>query len=191
MREKGDRYDERFRRLALSGTDVHGEASFVESFEPATVLDAGCGSGRVAIELARRRIRVTGIDVDPEMLDVAIQKAPRLDWRLGDLASVDIGSEEFDLIVCAGNVLLFVELGTEGLVIANLAAHLADGGLLISGFQLDPRRITLDSYDEYCSAQGLELLERWSTWDRQRWEPASSFAVSVHRGHRGHPWAET
>jgi hypothetical protein len=37
----GDDYQARFDRLPASGTDVHGEASFVRVFEPRTVHDAG------------------------------------------------------------------------------------------------------------------------------------------------------
>ena len=46
-------YAERFRRLAASGADVHGEAAFAASLvpAPARVLDAGCGTGRVAVRL--------------------------------------------------------------------------------------------------------------------------------------------
>src|SRR5215207_5999851 len=62
---RGAAYDQRFERLAAAGHDIHGEASFVAGYEPGTVLDAGCGTGRVAIELARRGIRTVGIDLDP------------------------------------------------------------------------------------------------------------------------------
>ena len=40
-------------------------------FEPTTVLDAWCGTGRVAVELARRGVRVVGVDVDASMLATA------------------------------------------------------------------------------------------------------------------------
>ena len=50
---QGDDYQARFDLLAASGQDVHGEATFVRAYSPASVLDAGCGTGRVAIELAR------------------------------------------------------------------------------------------------------------------------------------------
>ncbi|MBV8961292.1 MAG: SAM-dependent methyltransferase, partial [Actinobacteria bacterium] len=58
----GDEYQRRFDALAESGADVHGEATFVAAYSPASVLDAGCGTGRVGIELARRGIEVVGAD---------------------------------------------------------------------------------------------------------------------------------
>lgn len=75
----GDEYQERFDRLAASGADIHGEADLVMSLEPRRVLDAGCGTGRVAIELARRGVAVAGVDVDPGMLETARRRARR--WR--------------------------------------------------------------------------------------------------------------
>jgi 2-polyprenyl-3-methyl-5-hydroxy-6-metoxy-1,4-benzoquinol methylase len=50
---------------------MHGEATFVEGLGVRRVLDAGCGTGRVAIELARRGLDVVGLDADPGMLSAA------------------------------------------------------------------------------------------------------------------------
>src|SRR5438132_6481542 len=89
-RTSGDAYDATYDRRAADGEDVHGEANFVQRFSPASVLDAGCGTGRVGRELARRGLKVVGVDIDPEMLATARGKAPDVDWRLGDLATVDL-----------------------------------------------------------------------------------------------------
>jgi 2-polyprenyl-3-methyl-5-hydroxy-6-metoxy-1,4-benzoquinol methylase len=87
----GDDYQRRFDALAASGADVHGEADFVAALGPASVLDAGCGTGRVAIELARRGIEVVGIDADASMIDTARRLAPTITWVQGDVAGVDAG----------------------------------------------------------------------------------------------------
>jgi SAM-dependent methyltransferase len=176
----GDAYDQTYERRAAAGEDVHGEADFVEAFAPKTVLDAGCGTGRVGRELARRGIDVVGVDIDAEMLATAKRKAPSVDWRLADLATVDLG-RKFDAIVMAGNVMIFLTPGTEGDVVANMARHLAPSGMLIAGFQLQPGRLTVERYDEHAAAAGLSLAERWSTWDRDSWQPGGDYAVSVHR----------
>ncbi len=177
---RGGEYDERFTRLAAQGHDVHGEANLVASLGRRSVLDAGCGTGRLAIELARRGLGVVGVDLDAEMLAVARDKAPLIRWVEADLVDVDLGCT-FDAVVAAGNVMIFLTPGTEGAVLANLARHLEDDGLLVTGFSLLNDGLALDAYDDLAADAGLEPLERWATWDRAPWGPGSDYAVSVHR----------
>ena len=68
--DAGD-YDAQWDRLAARGIDPHGEVAFVMAYAPASVLDAGCGTGRVAIELARRGVDVVGVDLDDGLLAAA------------------------------------------------------------------------------------------------------------------------
>ena len=165
-----DRYDRRWEELAASGAAVHGEADLVAALvgpPPARVLDGGCGTGRVAIELARRGYDTVGVDVDPALLDRARAKAPDLEWHRGDLA--DLPAEQvagpFAAAVLAGNVMIFVARGTEPAVLATVAARLAPGGLLIAGFQLTGR-LSLAEYDTAATAAGLAPVERFATWER-------------------------
>ncbi len=176
----GDSYDATYERRAEAGENVHGEADFVERFAPASVLDAGCGTGRVGRELARRGLEVVGVDIDGAMLDTARRKAPDADWRLADLATVDLG-QSFDAVVMAGNVMIFLTPGSEGEVVANMARHLRPEGVLIAGFQIMVNRLTIERYDEAADVAGLSLVERWATWDCDAWEATHDYAVSVHR----------
>src|SRR5215213_5754403 len=102
-------YDNRWAELAAEGENIHGEADFVISLGGAvgSVLDAGCGTGRVAIELARRGLDVVGVDLDPSMLEKATAKAPELTWVRGDLVDVDLG-RRFDAVLMAGNVMIYL-----------------------------------------------------------------------------------
>ncbi len=184
---QGDVYDDRWRRMEERGEWVHGEADLVCWFEPGSVMDAGCGTGRVAIELDRRGIDVVGVDLDTRMLDEARSKAPHVPWILGDLTDVEItapgaaqGRREFDLIVLAGNVMVFVEVGTEAAIVANMARHLAPGGRLVSGFRLGWSPLTFDDYDRFAADAGLILEHRWTTWDREPFD-GGGYAVTVHR----------
>jgi SAM-dependent methyltransferase len=182
---RGDDYDARWRALAAAGKSIHGEADLIEALLHEIgghrVLDAGCGTGRVAIELSRRGVTVLGIDSDAVMLQTARRKAPELTWVAGDLAEADRHvTAEFDIAVAAGNVMIFLAPGSEADVVAQLVARLVPGGLLVSGFQLNTGRLTLDRYDECAAAAGLELLHRWSTWDREPFH-GDDYAVSVHR----------
>ena len=77
-------------------------------FARGRVLDAGCGSGRVARELQRRGRDVIGIDISP----LAIEAARRLGVRDARvLALADAGAElgSFDSIVLYGNNLGLLE----------------------------------------------------------------------------------
>lgn len=175
----GEAYQDRFDRLAAEGGDVHGEADLIRRFRPASVLDAGCGTGRVAIELARHGIDVVAADVDASMLASARRRAPSIDWVECDLAGLELG-RRFDVVVMAGNVLLFTAPGTEAEVVAACARHLAPEGTLLAGFQLD-RDLSVELYDQHCTAAGLVLAERWSTWSQAAYPGAGGYAVSAHR----------
>jgi SAM-dependent methyltransferase len=174
----GDDYQARFDALASSGADVHGEATFVRAYGPTSVLDAGCGTGRVAIELARHGIDVVGVDLDASMLATAGRLAPELTWVESDLASLSLG-RRFDVVVMAGNVPLFTPPGTEVALLAGVARHVAPAGVLVAGFSTD-RGYAVADYDAHAAAAGLELAERFATWDRAPFADGD-YAVSVHR----------
>jgi len=189
----GGRYAARFAELAASGVDVHGEATCCASLVPAgsRVLDAGCGTGRVAVELARRGYRCVGVDLDASMLAEARRAAPDLTWLCADLAG-DLSAAgiagSFDLVVAAGNVLPLVAAGTEATVVRRLAAVLRPAGLLVAGFGLEPASLPLAAapfdlaaYDGWCTAAGLVLARRFATWDGAPYH-GGGYAVSVHRG---------
>lgn len=182
---RGDDYDARWQRLAASGQGVHGEADLLDQLLDETggtrVLDAGCGTGRVAIELAARGYSTVGVDADPDMLTAARAKAPELTWLDADLSALDASVHtEFDLVALAGNVMIFLTPGTEQQVVHQVAARVVPGGLVVAGFSLRPDRLQLAAYDGFADAAGLHLLSRWATWDRQPYT-GGDYAVSVHR----------
>jgi SAM-dependent methyltransferase len=183
------RYADRFAAAAAAGQDVHGEASFVDALlpGPARVLDAGCGTGRVAVRLAELGHDVVGVDLDQRMLDHARAAAPGLTWVLADLADLELAGPAFDLVVTAGNVIPLVAAGREAVVVGRLARHLGPGGLLVAGFGLDPGHLPLDeapfgleSYDAWCTSAGLVLQDRFADWDGNPYD-GGGYAVSLHR----------
>lgn len=174
-----DWYDKRWKQMEASGESPHGEADFVSRFSPTSVLDAGCGTARVAIELSRRGCDVAGVDLDEPFITKAKQKAPELDFRLDDLMTVEL-DRTFDVVVMAGNVMIFVAPGTEAAVVANMARHVAPGGRLIAGFQLG-RGLDVDSYNNAAAAAGLTPAEHWSSWNGDPATATSDYAVMVHQ----------
>jgi len=69
----------------------------------ASVLDVGCGTGRHAIELARRGYRVSGVDISAGMLEQAKKEAEaagvEVQWRQEDVTSFAV-NEPFDAAIC-------------------------------------------------------------------------------------------
>ena len=165
--------------MAERGENPHGEVDFVQRFAPSSVLDAGCGTGRVAIELAARGVEAVGTDVDAKMLGVAREKAPDLTWVEADLAEIDLG-RSFDAVVMAGNIILFVQPGTEAAVVARVCRHVAPGGHLIAGFSLG-RGVSVDEWEAWIVQSGLEPVARHATWDGDPWSEGGNYLVSVAR----------
>ncbi|MGW1674152.1 class I SAM-dependent methyltransferase [Streptomyces sp. NPDC002324] len=189
--QAGEEYARRFARLTESGHDVHGEATFcAELLEaPARVLDAGCGTGRIAIRLAELGHECVGVDVDPSMLAVARRNAPAQEWLLGDLAHLGLLGlkPDFDLVLAAGNVIPLLAPGTEPAVVRQLAAALRPGGLLVTGMGLDAAHLplaepplTVREFDHWCAEAGLTLRQRHATWSGDPYEDGCGYAVSVH-----------
>jgi SAM-dependent methyltransferase len=176
---EGDEYQRRFDDLAASGVDVHGEAAFTMRLGPGSVLDAGCGTGRVAIELARRGAHVVGVDTDASMLATAREHDPSLEWHQDDLTTFDLG-RVFDVVLLAGNVPLFTPPGTQRALVAGCARHVAPTGVLVAGFQLG-RGYEIDTYDDDCHSVGLVVQERFSTWAAEPYRSGDGYAVSIHR----------
>ena len=209
---RGRAYAARFARLAESGSDVHGEASLCARLVPpgSRVLDAGCGTGRVAVRLAELGYRCVGVDSDESMIAVARQAATDVAWLHADLTDLtdrpadplhllhppDL-AEPFDLVVAAGNVVPLLAPGTEAAVVTGLARCLARGGLLVAGFGLDAAHLPLAEapfglvdYDAWCADAGLVLQARYATWDGADFDTVGAqhagaqhagYAVSIHR----------
>lgn len=193
MSPGAEAYAEHFAALERSGADVHGEADFVERLAPpgARVLDAGCGTGRVAIRLAHRGFHVDGVDIDGAMLKLAKREEPSITWVCADISDLgDALPGPYDVVVTAGNVLPLLEAGTEAAAIAALSERLAPGGLLVAGFGLDAEHLPLESapfglvgYDVWCAEAGLTLRDRYAGWDGGPYdedETGGGYAVSVH-----------
>lgn len=72
------------------------------------VLDAGCGTGALAVEAARRGAHVVAIDLSPTLVNLAAERMPRdlkgsVDWHSGDMLDAKLG--EFDHVVCMDSVI--------------------------------------------------------------------------------------
>lgn len=176
------RYVERFDRLERDGVDLHGEARLIDAVLPrgADVLDAGCGTGRVGAELARRGHRVTAVDLDPVLVAQA-RAHSNLVVHQADLATLDLGTD-FDAVAMAGNVMVFLEPGTERRVVANVARHLRPDGVFVAGFATD-RDYRVEQFHDDLRAAGFTVETTLSTWDLRPWHDGADWAVTIARLH--------
>lgn len=179
-------YIDRFRRLAVEGTDLAGEARLLDAIvgRGARILDAGCGPGRVGAELAARGHTVVGVDVDPELIVAAKSDHPGPTWLVADLAELDLAAmgepAPFDAAILAGNVMAFVAPGTEAKVLGRVAEHVRRDGVVVVGFGLE-RDYALADFDAHSITAGLELEQRFATWDLRPPAADPTFAVSILR----------
>ncbi|NCZ68595.1 MAG: class I SAM-dependent methyltransferase [Actinobacteria bacterium] len=178
------KYDQRWESMAARGENVHGEADAVTRLielhvvdrvgadgpRVCHVLDAGCGTGRLAVELERRGHIVTAIDLDPDMVERARAKSSAIRWLVGDLAKLDdvIDADDgYDVIVMAGNILNFCAPGSQTTIVHNLVRHLAAGGMLVCGWSQELREDAYLWTDFVRDARelGANLAETWTNWD--------------------------
>lgn len=95
------------------------------------ILDLGCGTGRVALHLARRGHAVKGLDIDPELVAAFAQRAEGLPATatVGDAMDFDLGAE-LGLVLAPMQLLQLLE-GRQARLrcLRCVAGHLSGGGL--------------------------------------------------------------
>lgn len=117
-----------------------------------TVLDLGCGTGSHAIPLARRGLRVVGVDRSPDMLERGRKKAADgglppgrrpPEFVLGDVRSVELG-RRFDAVLMMFAVLGY-QLTNEDVLSAlcTVRKHLQPGGLFICDVWYGPAVLSI------------------------------------------------
>lgn len=179
-------YVERFRKMAAEGADLAGEARLVDAMVPrgARILDAGCGPGRVGAFLAEAGHDVVGVDIDPVLIDAAREDHPGPRWIVGDLAELDLPAmgipEPFDAVVCAGNVMTFVDPACRREVLRRLRRHLRDDGRAAIGFGAG-RGYEFSEFLADAEAAGFAPDLLLSTWDLRPFTGDADFLVAILR----------
>ncbi|WP_111726030.1 class I SAM-dependent methyltransferase [Corynebacterium renale] len=177
-------YARRWRSMAQQGKDIYGEARLVHALvQPgSTILDAGCGTGRIAGWLQDHGHHAHGSDVDPVLIDYAREDYPDATWFVGDLAQDSLPHDTYDAIVSAGNVMGFIAPESRQFVVDNLAAATKPGGRVIVGYGSGPGRDwSFGSFLEMAENAGLKQEFLFSSWDVQPFTDDSTFMVALLR----------
>lgn len=96
----------------------------------ASILDAGCGTGRHAAALAGLGHRVTLMDASASLLAIAARRCPDSRVILADICAPAM-EEEFDAVTCRGVLNDLVEDQERDDALGSLAALVAGGGMLV------------------------------------------------------------
>ncbi len=140
------------------------------------------GPGRVGSHLADAGHEVVGVDIDPVLIAAAEHDHPGPTWLVADLAELDLTAkgidERFDVVVCAGNVMPFLDPGTRQRILDRLATHLHVGGRIVVGFG-SGRDYSFAEFFDDVEHVGLESEVLFSTWDLRPFTTESDFLVAV------------
>jgi SAM-dependent methyltransferase len=94
------------------------------------LLDIACGSGQHLVYL-REKFAVQGLDLSPELLELARERLPEVPFHQADMAGFDLG-EQFDVLTCLFSAVGYLKtLERFRQAAACWAAHLAPGGVLL------------------------------------------------------------
>ncbi|HUW31699.1 MAG TPA: class I SAM-dependent methyltransferase [Planctomycetota bacterium] len=102
------------------------------------ILELACGTGIIAIELARKGIRVTGLDIDPDMLDAARRKLAgedaqvreRVDLVEADMKEFDLGRTFHGIFIPTNSWGYLTKTADHRSCLQSVLRHLDDGGVL-------------------------------------------------------------
>lgn len=115
-----NRIQNQFNKIAKQYNDValvsrHMAAQLLERLQhidiaPNTILDLGCGSGELLVELQQQypQAKLTGIDFSESMLAIAQQKNPNIEFILADITALNLPNYNYDLII-ANSVLQWLD----------------------------------------------------------------------------------
>ncbi len=88
--DKGEKYWDSFEKQYLK--------PYIELVKGKKTLDAGAGTGRLSVRLAKAGAQVTALDISPEMLAILKSKNPDVETVEGDLEDMPFEDDSFDMV---------------------------------------------------------------------------------------------
>ncbi len=131
--------------------------------EPELVLDMGCGTGNITLELAERGYDMIGLDASPEMLEIAMEKAREQEKQIlflhQDMTEFELYGTVGAMVCALDGVNYLTEDGQLEQMLRLLHYYLDPGGIFIFDLNteyqyknvLDGRTFVYDTEDGYCA----------------------------------------
>lgn len=143
-------------------------ATFADRVPNGDVLEVGCGTGRIAEHLHRLGLEVAGIDLSPNMIEVARREYPHLPFHIGSMEALHAGDSSVAGVV-AWYSIIHTPPEQLPIIFTELRRVLMPDGLLLLAFQAGNERVRLEqaygdtvSYDAYrldCDAVAAMLTQ--------------------------------
>lgn len=112
-----------------------------QTYQSVTLLDVGCGTGAHLKEL-QSDYQCEGIELSPDMLEIAREKLPGMPLHEGDMRTFDLG-KTFDVVLCLFSAIGYMLTESDlNAAVANMTRHVSIGGLLIVESWLHPEQFT-------------------------------------------------
>ena len=107
------------------------------------VADLGCGPGHVARYLSEQGVRMVGIDLSPEMVRIATELQPDIEFRVGDMTALDLLDGSLAGVIAFYAIVHFKpdELGP---VFREMRRVLSPGGLVLLAFHVGEEVVHVD-----------------------------------------------
>jgi len=141
------RYDQGIRILTLGRLDKVYNRLISHIKKGQTILDLGCGTGALTLRAAHKGAKVKGIDINPQMLEIAQKQAIKKNLlknvNLSKIGVAELGSEKSDSYDVVMSGLCFSELTENELIftLKEINRILKPGGLLLVADEVRPKSI--------------------------------------------------
>jgi SAM-dependent methyltransferase len=151
--EIAERYDK-----STAGMPVEPVVDFLRPLASGGALELAIGTGRIAVPLEKKGVRVAGIDLSPDMVAELRRKTDEIPVEVGDMATTTVDGT-FSLVYIVFNSINNVTTQDGQIaVVANAAAHLEPGGCFVvevgvpgtqrlEVFDLSDTHVGVDEYD--------------------------------------------
>jgi SAM-dependent methyltransferase len=152
--EVAERYDE-----STAGKLVEPVVDFLVPFAHDGALELAIGTGRIAVPLAARGIRVAGIDLSPDMVAQLRKKTDEIQIEIGDMTTTRVDGTFLLAYIVFNSINNVTTQDGQIAVFANAAAHLEPGGHFVVevGVQNRQRLEVFDLSDTHVGVDELDF----------------------------------
>ena len=145
-----------------------------------TVVDVGCGTGRLEPYLAAQGLSPSGIDLSPEMIRVARRDQPGFSFDVADLRDLPFGDATLAGVVCWYS-LMYLAPADRPAAFGELARVVKPGGYLVTAFKAGDSRVRRAGHS---TGLGVEFDVYWLSPDEMERRLAEAGFATVFWGGR-------